>query len=69
MQATAQDYAIWVKRCSQRLVELEPGIEPIADDIAGGLSCTQFQLHPRTVADQYTKSRASSFGLPEHGNS
>ena len=56
MQATSQDYAIWMKRCSQRLVELQPGIEPFADDIAAGLNCRQFQMHPRTVADQYTQA-------------
>ncbi len=53
MQATPQDYAIWVKRCSQRLVELRPQIASVADDIAAGLSCRQFQTHPRTVADDY----------------
>jgi len=64
MQATTQDYAIWVKRCSQRLVELQPGMEPVADDIAAGLSCTRFQTHPRTVADQYIEARIERAGPP-----
>ena len=64
MQATAQDYAIWVKRCSQRLVELQPCIEPLAVDIASGLSCTQFRTHPRTAADQYTEAQLKRVSPP-----